>query len=186
MYLSVGLRRRAPPGGRGPRRRRRALVAVGGAHRRLLRAVPVAVHQQPGRQPALAAGPLRAGRARGGRRQRRGRRHGQLRRPLPLLQEVPGAVRAAHHGRAHARYGAGRQRPGLPASLTPSASLLAELAGVFQKYLREYASSVLQSALPRGGGPGGAGALPLALAGASVPSLVTNLHTFLRDDQTAR
>lgn len=62
----------------------------------------------------------------------------------------------------------------------------AELAGVFQKYLREYASAVLQGALPRGGGPGGAGALPLALAGASVPSLVTNLHTFLRDDQTAR
>ncbi|XP_026325410.1 vacuolar protein sorting-associated protein 53 homolog [Hyposmocoma kahamanoa] len=61
-----------------------------------------------------------------------------------------------------------------------------ELAGVFQKYLREYASAVLQSALPRGGGPGGAGALPLALAGASVPSLVTNLHTFLRDDPAAR
>lgn len=64
----------------------------------------------------------------------------------------------------------------------------AELAGVFQKYLREYASSVLQSALPRGGpgGLGGTGASSLALAGASVPSLVTNLHTFLRDDQTAR
>ncbi|XP_050359212.1 vacuolar protein sorting-associated protein 53 homolog [Nymphalis io] len=46
-----------------------------------------------------------------------------------------------------------------------------ELAGVFGKYLREYASSVLQAALPRAATP--------ALA---VPSLVTNLQTLLRDD----
>ncbi|CAH0599962.1 unnamed protein product [Chrysodeixis includens] len=58
------------------------------------------------------------------------------------------------------------------ASLTTGEPML-ELAGVFQKYLREYASSVLQGSLPRAT----PGALPLA-----VPSIVTNLHTLLRDD----
>nr|XP_034838363.1 vacuolar protein sorting-associated protein 53 homolog [Maniola hyperantus] len=46
-----------------------------------------------------------------------------------------------------------------------------ELSGVFGKYLREYAG-VLQGALPR--------AAPAPALG--VPSLVTNLHTLLRDD----
>ncbi|XP_047541354.1 vacuolar protein sorting-associated protein 53 homolog [Vanessa atalanta] len=46
-----------------------------------------------------------------------------------------------------------------------------ELAGVFGKYLREYAGGVLQAALPRAAAP--------ALA---VPSLVTNLQGLLRDD----
>ncbi|KAG6451570.1 hypothetical protein O3G_MSEX007240 [Manduca sexta] len=61
------------------------------------------------------------------------------------------------------------------ARLTTGEPML-ELAGVFQKYLREYASYVLQAALP--GGAGGAGG---GLA-STVPSLVTNLHTLLRDD----
>ncbi|XP_075988380.1 vacuolar protein sorting 53 isoform X2 [Anticarsia gemmatalis] len=51
-----------------------------------------------------------------------------------------------------------------------------ELAGVFQKYLREYASAVLQASLPRAH----SSALPLAVP--SMPSIVTNLHTLLRDD----
>lgn len=41
---------------------------------------------------------------------------------------------------------------------------------MFQKYLRSYASSVLQGALP--GGPGGAG---------GAGGLVSNLHTLLND-----
>ncbi|XP_045538426.1 vacuolar protein sorting-associated protein 53 homolog [Papilio machaon] len=67
------------------------------------------------------------------------------------------------------------------ARLTTGEPML-ELAGVFQKYLREYASSVLQAALPRA-----APALSLgALGAANMPSLVTNLHTLLRDETTTR
>ncbi|VVD01416.1 unnamed protein product [Leptidea sinapis] len=51
-----------------------------------------------------------------------------------------------------------------------------ELAGVFQQYLRQYAGGVLQGALPRAPPPA-----PLS----HVPALVTNLHTFLRDDSAA-
>lgn len=56
---------------------------------------------------------------------------------------------------------------------------------MFQKYLREYASGVLETALPRGGagaGAGGGGGLMGALGGTTMPTLVTNLHTLLRDD----
>ncbi|XP_026736412.1 vacuolar protein sorting-associated protein 53 homolog [Trichoplusia ni] len=56
------------------------------------------------------------------------------------------------------------------ASLTTGEPML-ELSGVFQKYLRVYASAVLQGCLPRAA----PGPLP-------VTSLVTNLHTLLRDD----
>ncbi|KAH9643272.1 hypothetical protein HF086_005934 [Spodoptera exigua] len=58
------------------------------------------------------------------------------------------------------------------ARLTTGEPML-ELAGVFQKYLRLYASGVLQASLPRAGG------LAPALA---APSLVANLQTLLRDD----
>ncbi|KAJ8704730.1 hypothetical protein PYW07_011918 [Mythimna separata] len=61
------------------------------------------------------------------------------------------------------------------ARLTTGEPML-ELAGVFQKYLREYASSVLQGSLPRNGAASG---LPLG-----VPSIVTNLHTLLRDENS--
>ncbi|CAH1643095.1 unnamed protein product [Spodoptera littoralis] len=57
------------------------------------------------------------------------------------------------------------------ARLTTGEPML-ELAGVFQKYLRQYASGVLQASLPR------------AMGAALAPSLVTNLHTLLRDDDT--
>ncbi|CAK1592952.1 unnamed protein product [Parnassius mnemosyne] len=66
------------------------------------------------------------------------------------------------------------------ARLTTGEPML-ELAGVFQKYLREYAGSVLQAALPRAGAALSLGALGSA---AGMPSLVTNLHTLLRDDAT--
>ncbi|KAF9824759.1 hypothetical protein SFRURICE_020490 [Spodoptera frugiperda] len=61
------------------------------------------------------------------------------------------------------------------ARLTTGEPML-ELAGVFQKYLRQYAGSVLQAVVPRAALPAGPG------------SLVTNLHTLLRDDdsRTAR
>lgn len=49
------------------------------------------------------------------------------------------------------------------------------MAGVFQKYLREYGHSVLQASLPAAQGAAAATAL-------SMPALVTNLHTLLRDD----
>ncbi|CAG9794296.1 unnamed protein product [Diatraea saccharalis] len=61
------------------------------------------------------------------------------------------------------------------ARLTTGEPML-ELAGVFQKYLREYASSVLAAALPRNGGGSGSG------SGVAVPTLVSNLHTLLKDD----
>ncbi|XP_028177938.1 vacuolar protein sorting-associated protein 53 homolog, partial [Ostrinia furnacalis] len=63
------------------------------------------------------------------------------------------------------------------ARLTTGEPML-ELATVFQKYLREYASSVLQAALPRASTPG----LSLAALGPNVPSLVSNLQTLLKDD----
>ncbi|KOB76421.1 putative late golgi protein sorting complex subunit vps53 [Operophtera brumata] len=54
-----------------------------------------------------------------------------------------------------------------------------ELAGVFQKYLREYASAVLQAALPRAAPSGG---LSLSgLGGGNMPSLVSNLQTLLNE-----
>ncbi|KAL4712137.1 hypothetical protein ACJJTC_010998 [Scirpophaga incertulas] len=59
------------------------------------------------------------------------------------------------------------------ARLSTGAPVL-ELAGVFQKYLREYASQVLQAALPNPNA-----GQPL---GPSVPSLVSNLQTLLKDD----
>ncbi|CAK1549088.1 unnamed protein product [Leptosia nina] len=59
-----------------------------------------------------------------------------------------------------------------------------ELAGVFGKYLREYASCVLQSALPRNSGSNASGNSTVSLS--TVPNIVTNLHTFLRDDSTVR
>ncbi|CAH0404286.1 unnamed protein product [Chilo suppressalis] len=62
------------------------------------------------------------------------------------------------------------------ARLTTGEPML-ELSGVFQKYLREYASSVLQAALPRGGGGTG--------SGTAVPALVSNLHTLLKDDSSS-
>ncbi|CAH2056184.1 unnamed protein product, partial [Iphiclides podalirius] len=67
------------------------------------------------------------------------------------------------------------------ARLTTGEPML-ELAGVFQKYLREYAGGVLQAALPRSG----PAQLSLGALGSAttVPSLVTNLHTLLRDDAT--
>lgn len=64
------------------------------------------------------------------------------------------------------------------ARLTTGEPML-ELAGVFQKYLREYASSVLQAALPR---TNPTSLLSLSLSGNTVPSIVTNLHTLLRDE----
>ncbi|XP_049882598.1 vacuolar protein sorting-associated protein 53 homolog isoform X2 [Pectinophora gossypiella] len=54
-----------------------------------------------------------------------------------------------------------------------TAEPMLELAGVFAKYLREYATSVLGAALPRAASAGLAG---------NMPSIVSNLHTLLRDD----
>lgn len=58
------------------------------------------------------------------------------------------------------------------ARLTTGEPML-ELAGVFQKYLREYASGVLQASVPRA---------HTTSASLGVPALVTNLHTLLRDE----